>query len=65
MLKIALIACVSACAGGGTVAWWLKPGIPSEQAAAAAAATGMPSIAELNARADAANLPDRTVKEHF
>lgn len=63
MLKITLIACAAACAGGGSVAWWLNPQTPHGRIAIVA--TEMPSIADLNYRAGARTLPDTTVLEPF
>ena len=60
MLKATIIAC-AICAGAGGTALWVKSGAsPSHPAA-----TAMPSIQELNLKAGAASLPDRTFKEGY
>ena len=60
MLKATIVAC-AICAGAGGTALWVKSGAPSSHAAV----TAMPSIQELNLKADAASLPDRTFKEGY
>ena len=60
MLKATIIAC-AICAGAGGTALWVKLGPPPSHAAV----TAMPSIQELNLRADAASLPDRTFREGY
>ena len=60
MLKATIIAC-AVCAGAGGSVLWVKFGPSSSHAAV----TAMPSIHELNLKADAASLPDRTFKEGF
>jgi len=60
MLKATIIAC-AICAGAGGSALWVKFGQSSSHAAVAA----MPPIQELNLKADAASLPDRTFREGY
>ena len=60
MLKATIIAC-AICAGAGGTVLWVKSGPSSSHPAA----TAMPSIQELNLKADAASLPDRTFKEGY
>jgi hypothetical protein len=62
MLKATILIC-SICAGAGGTAMWVNSGPTSPDIAAASA--GMPSINELNVKANAAGMPDRTVKEAY
>jgi hypothetical protein len=61
MLKVTLLAC-AICAAGGTAVWVKSGPSPSHVSAASAA---MPTIQELHNKANAAGLPDETVKEAY
>ena len=60
MLKATIIACAICAGAGGTVLW-----VKFDPSSSHAAATAMPSIQDLNLKANAASLPDRTFKEGY
>jgi len=62
VLKAAIVACII-CAGAGGTAFWLQPRHPPPEPAAAA--SGMPSLADLQAKAHLAHLPVQEFKDPF
>ena len=60
MLKTTILVCAICAGAGGTVVW-----VKSEAPALEAATASMPSIQELHLKANAASLPDRTVRDAF
>ena len=62
MFKVGIVVCAICASAGGTFLWLQSAASRQDYRTAA---TGMPSLEELYAKAHAETLPDLTVKEPF